>query len=151
MSGRWLLAALHLLGLGIGLGAIWARTRGLRGTLDLPGIRRVLAADSWWGLAALVWIVTGAIRAFTGIEKGTSYYLQNYLFHTKMGLLLLILVLEVGPIVTFIAWRKQVAKNTSPDTSKAARYASTSMVQVVLVVLMVIAATGMARGYGMIR
>ena len=151
MSVRWILAALHLLGLGIGLGAIWARHRGLRGALDLPGIRRVLVADSWWGIAALIWITTGVVRAFSGFEKGTSYYLQNYLFHTKMGLLLLILVLEVGPIVTFAGWRKQVAKRATPDTSKAPRYATTSMVQVGLVVLMVIAATGMARGYGMIR
>ena len=145
---RWILAVSHLLGLGIGLGAVWVRARALRGALDLPGIRRVLAADSWWGIAALIWVVTGVMRAFSGFEKGTTYYLQNYLFHTKLGLFLLILVLEVGPIVTFIAWRRQLAKGGAPDTSKAARFATTSMVQVVLVVLMVITATGMARGYG---
>ena len=149
MSVRWLLAVLHLLGLGIGLGAIWGRNRALRGSLDLAGIRRVLAADTWWGIAALIWIVTGVIRAFSGFEKGTDYYLRNYLFHTKLGLLLLILVLEVGPIVTFGGWRRQLAKGTTPETSKASRFATTSMLQVVLVVLMVIAATGMARGYGM--
>ena len=149
MLGRWILAAFHLLSLGIGLGAIWVRARVLRGPLDLSALRTVLSAHAWWGLAAHLWIVTGVLRAFAGFERGTTYYLHNHLFHAKMGLLLLIIVLEVGPLITFRGWRKQVAKGLTPDTTKAARFATTSMVQVVLVVLMVIAATGMARGYGM--
>ena len=31
MTLRWLLAAVHLLALGIGLGAVWARARSLAG------------------------------------------------------------------------------------------------------------------------
>ena len=55
MTLRWLLAAAHLLALGIGLGAVWARARavGSRG-LDLGGIKRALIADAWWGVAALL-------------------------------------------------------------------------------------------------
>jgi len=77
MSIRWLLAALHLFGLGVGLGAVWARSRALRGTLNTAGIRRVLGADTWWGIAALVWISTGLLRAFAGFEKGTTYYVHG--------------------------------------------------------------------------
>ena len=148
MSVRWILAALHLFGLGIGLGAIWARSRALRAPLDAAAIRRVLQADTWWGIAALVWISTGLVRAFAGFEKGTTYYIHNHLFLMKMGLLVGILILEVGPIVTFGAWRRQLSRGTAVDTSKAERFAGTSTLQVVLVLLMVIAATGMARGYG---
>lgn len=148
MSLRWILAALHLLGLGIGLGAVWARARALRGPLDGAGIRRVLYADTWWGIAALVWVVTGALRAFAGFEKGTRYYIHNHLFVAKMVLFLAILVLEIGPIIAFIGWRSALARNGVPDTSRAARFAGTSLAQVVLVLLMVLAATGIARGYG---
>jgi hypothetical protein len=49
---RWLLAAAHLLALGIGLGAVWARSRALRGSLDPAGLRRVLGADAWWSAGA---------------------------------------------------------------------------------------------------
>ena len=48
---RWLLAAFHLTALGIGLGAVWVRAGALRGPFDPAGLRRVFAADSWWGLA----------------------------------------------------------------------------------------------------
>ena len=86
MTIRWFLAALHLLALGIGLGAIWARSRALGGTLDAAGLKRVFYADNWWGIAALLWLVTGLLGAFGGLEKGTEYYLTNTLFLIKMGL-----------------------------------------------------------------
>ncbi len=149
---RWTFAAIHLLGLGIGLGAVWARARALgalRDTaFDVAAIRRVLVADAWWGIAALVWISTGLMRAFGGIEKGSAYYLHNQLFWAKMALLGLVLVLEIRPMVTFGRWREQVGRRQSVDTGVAAGIARTSYVQVVLVILMVVAATGMARGYG---
>jgi putative membrane protein len=145
---RWLLATLHLIALGIGLGAVYARAQALRGPLDISGLRRVFAADSWWGVAAGLWIVTGLFRALGGYEMGADYYFHNHLFLTKMGLLALILTLEFGVMLRLILWRRAVAHGRLPDTHRAPRYARISMVQAFLVLLMVTAATGMARGYG---
>lgn len=92
--------------------------------------------------------MTGLLRAFAGYEKGSSYYLHNHLFLTKMGLLALILILEVGPLVTLIQWRRAVAAGAVPDTRHAVRYARISLIQSTLVILMVVAATGLARGFG---
>jgi putative membrane protein len=148
MTVRWLLAAFHLLALGVGLGAVWARGRALQGGLDAAGLRRVFYADTGWGVAALVWIGTGLARAFGGFEKGSFYYLHNHVFWGKMGLLVAILVLELRPMVTLIQWRRLVARGAAPDTRSASRFARISFVQAALVVLMVLAATAMARGYG---
>jgi putative membrane protein len=145
---RWSFAALHLIALGIGLGAVWARARALQGPLDASGLRRVFYADNWWGIAALLWIGTGLVRAFAGLEKGTSYYLQNHIFLTKMALLVLILVLEVKPMTTLIRWRTRVRSGQAVDTAGAAGFARISHIQAVITVLMVLAATAMARGYG---
>ncbi|MBA2458057.1 MAG: DUF2214 family protein [Gemmatimonadales bacterium] len=148
MTVRWLFAAAHLIALGIGLGAVWARARALQGPLDPPGLRRVFSADAWWGLAALLWIGTGLVRAFAGLEKGTGYYLHNHVFWTKMALLGLILVLEVSPMLAFIRWRTLVERGEPVDTRPARRFARISYSQAGLVILMVLAATAMARGYG---
>ena len=148
MLVRWLFAWLHLLGLGIGLGAVWARARALRGPLDTAGLRRVFYADGWWGVAAAIWIGTGLVRVIGGLEKGMDYYLQNHVFWGKMTLLLAILVLEIPPMLTFIRWRVQVARGDSPDTAVAGRYARISYLQAALVLLMVLAASAMARGVG---
>jgi putative membrane protein len=51
--------------------------------------------------------------------------------------------------VTLARWRVQLAKGNQPDTSRAERFARISYAQVVLVLLMVLTATAMARGIGM--
>jgi putative membrane protein len=144
----WIFAALHLLGLGLGLGAIWVRSLGLRGTLDANGLRRVFYADTLWAVAAGLWIVTGLVRAFGGLEKGSDYYLGNSIFWLKMALLGLILLLEIWPMVTLIRWRIQLSRSQTINTQSAAGFALISVAQAVLVVAMVFAATAMARGLG---
>ncbi|HXM38283.1 MAG TPA: DUF2214 family protein [Gemmatimonadales bacterium] len=145
---RWLLAALHLLALGIGLGAVWARGRALQAPLDAPGVQRVLYADTWWGIAAVVWITSGLVRAFGGFEKGAAYYLHNHFFLAKMALLAFILALELWPMATFIKWRIRGARGETIDATAAQTFARISFLEATLVVLMVLAATAMARGYG---
>ncbi len=145
---RWLFAAAHLLALGVGLGSIWARARALQGQLDPAGLRRVFYADSWWGVSAILWIGTGLVRAFGGLEKGSDYYLHNHIFWGKMVLLGLILVLEIQPMIALVRWRIQVQRGQPVDTRLAGRFARISYLQAGIIVLMVLAATALARGYG---
>ena len=145
---RWTIAAIHLLGLGLGLGAIWSRSHALKDPSDPRNIQRALFADTLWGIAALLWITTGLARAFAGLEKGSAYYLSNDAFWVKMALLGLVLLLEVWPMVTLIRWRIQLARGETINTEPARCFAQISAVQTVLVVMMVFAATAMARGLG---
>lgn len=149
MIVTWLVATLHLLGLGIGLGAIWARARALGSkVLDTQTIERAMSADNWWGIASLIWIPSGLYRAFGGIEKGTTYYLANHAFHAKMGLLFLLFALEFWQMFTFIIWRMKLAKGEQPDTSRARLFSYFSYAEAAGIVGMVLAATAMARGMG---
>ena len=148
---RWLFAAMHLLALGIGLGSIWGRARALGEPLDAAGLRRVFYADTWWGIAAILWLATGLLRAFGGLEKGTSYYLHNRFFHAKLGLFVLILLLELRPMAALIRWRIDAKRGETVDTSAASMFARISYAQAGLIGLMVLAATAMARGYGYVQ
>lgn len=150
MSATWILAALHLLGLAIGLPAVWARGRALRRPLDAEGLSRVFHADTWWGVAAAVWLVSGLLRAFGPFDKGADYYLHNHLFAAKMGLFLAIFALELVPMIALVGWRKRRRRGEVVDARRAATFARISDIQLVLVLAMVVAATGMARGHGMI-
>jgi putative membrane protein len=149
VTARWLAASFHLLALGIGLGAVWARGRALRSPLNLGTLRQVFLADTLWGVAALLWIGTGLWRLLAGLEKGSGYYLQNHVFLAKMALLVLVLLLELRPMITLIRWRAAVSRGEAPNTSVAPALARISFVQAGLVVLMVFAAAAMARGVGM--
>jgi putative membrane protein len=148
MTTRWALASLHLLALGIGLGAVWVRGKSLSAHLDVGGLRTVFLADTWWGVAALLWIATGAWRLLAGLEKGTGYYFKNQFFLTKMAVLVIILALEVWPMITLVGWRRRVMAGEPPVTKSARALARISYAQAGLVVLMVFLAAAMARGYG---
>ena len=143
---RWLVAAVHLLALGIGLGAIVARAAALGAHLDMTGLRKVFRADNLWALAGLLWISTRVPRAFFGLEKGTAYYLESPAFRLKMAFLLALLLLEIVPVTTLVRWRIGLRRSDILDTSRAMLLARISVVQALLVILMVLAATAMARG-----
>lgn len=145
---RWLLASLHLIALGVGFAAIWSRARALGRLRDDTAHARVFAADGLWGLAAMLWIATGLLRAFGGYEKGSAYYLQSDLFWTKMALLGGVLLLELWPMATLIRWRLVLRRGGELDVRAAPAMARISYVQAALVLAMVFTATAMARGLG---
>ena len=143
-----LLSALHVLSLGIGLGAVFARGRALRriAAEGPSAVRSAFLPDSLWGLAALLWIVTGLGRLFGGVEKSLDFYLYNGFFWLKMGMFASIFALEITPMLTLVRWRIAVRAGESLDTSKASLLARINTVELVLVVLIPFAAAAMARG-----
>lgn len=146
LTVRWLLATFHYLALGIALGSIFGRARTLQAARFTADLRPVFLADNLWGLSGLLFLVTGLWRAFGGVEKGTAYYLQNPLFHAKMGLFVLIVLLEASPALALFRWRREVRRSGSPDLGRAHHFARISYVQLTLLIPMVFLATAIARG-----
>ena len=146
---RLILAWLHLVALAIGFGAVYSRGRTLaERPLTLRDVRRAFIADSWWGVAALLWLVTGLWRLFAGTEKSPSYYQHNSVFMVKMALFLGVLALEIWPMITLIKWRRAAREGWQPDESAAAKIKTISFLEAGVLVLIVLAASAMARGYG---
>ena len=127
-------SALHLLALAIGLPGVFLRGRALTGPLDETGLRRLFAADTVWGVAAGLWIVTGLLRAFGGLEKGGQFYLSSPMFGLKMALLVLVLLLEVWPMVTFIRWRIARSRGQSPPKAPIGALYAINQLQLGIVV-----------------
>jgi putative membrane protein len=161
---RVTLAWLHLLALGIGFWAVFARGRALReAAAELPGtaaLRRAFLADAHWGAAAILWLATGLWRYLGSTEKATSYYNSNHIFLTKMTLFVIVLLLEIGPMMTLIRWRAALGRagaskgaDGAPaavpiDPGRARRIATVSYIEGAVVAVMVLTAVAMARGFG---
>lgn len=145
------LAGLHLIALGLGLGAVIQRGTALREVPDARSLRRVFRADTWWGIAALLWVATGLWRYLLGMEKSVAYYDGNYLFLAKMALFAVVVVLEIWPMALLIRWRIALRRGAAagvvavPGTARIV--ATISHLQALLVVLIVFTAVAMARGY----
>lgn len=147
MLVHWFLATIHLWAFALGFWAVLSRGTAFRRLATGVGeARSVLIADNLWGISAVVLLVTGGMRAFGGYEKGADYYLHQPLFHLKMTLFVLILLLEVAPMITLIKWRIARARGAAIDTGRATLFARISHIEALLVLLIVMAATGMARG-----
>ncbi len=149
---RIALAGLHLLALGLGLGAVLSRGTFLREPPTAGSLTRAFRADTLWGIAAALWIGTGLWRVLASSEKSMQYYLHNHLFYTKMGLLAAILALEIWPMMTLIRLRVAMARGEAGElsarSSTLGRIATISHIEAAIVVIMIFVAAAMARGYG---
>lgn len=139
-------AILHLLALAIGIAAVYVRWRVLRKLTSIEGLNAVFHADNWYGVAALIWIGTGLMRAFGGLEKGTEHYLENHWFLGKMGLFGLVLLLELWPMVNLVQWRMALRKARPIRLDRAPTMALLTGLQIPLLLVMVCMAAVMARG-----
>ena len=151
MIARASLSALHVLALAIGVGAVFARGLRLRDLRRSPedavSLRRLLLADGLWGVAALLWIATGLLRAFGRLEKTPEFYLRNGFFWVKMGLFVLVLLLEVLPMMTFMRWRAERSRGASPvPGANISRLIAFNDAETAIVVVIPFIAALMARG-----
>src|SRR5262245_9381211 len=142
-----IMSALHLLALAIALPSVYLRGRALKGRLDREGFQRLFAADTAWGIAAGLWLVTGLLRAFGGLEKGSAFYLGSRLFWTKMALFAAVVLLEIRPMMTFLRWRRLRRGRQRPDTTNAQSLYVLNHIEMALIVLIVFVASFMARGF----
>jgi putative membrane protein len=140
-----LLSALHVLTLALGLGAVFTRGRALARPLDDEGWRRLLAADTAWGIAAGLWIATGLARIVWG-GKEPDFYWYNGFFWLKMALFAFVFLLESAPMSTFIRVRSARKRNTALPRLNVQTYARINAVEVALMVTIVFVAAFMARG-----
>ena len=138
-----LFSTFHIFALVLGLPAVWLRGRAMQ-RQDLPALFR---ADAAWGIAALLWIVTGLTRVFF-TEKGPSWYANQPLFWHKMGLFALVFVLEIWPMITFVRWRRLRASGKDVDLTRLPALIRVNKVEVALVIIIPFFASMMARGVG---
>jgi putative membrane protein len=107
----------------------------------------LFAADSLWGVAAGLWIVTGLTRAFGHVERDPEFYLRNGFFYVKMALFVSVVALEIVPMVTFIRWRIARRKGGTPWVgAPIERLVRINDIEVGAVVVIVFVAALMARG-----
>lgn len=148
MFTRWFVAAIHLLAFAAGLGSITVRARAFfRVGSDASAVPMILVADNIWGISAGVSLGTGLWRLFA-LEKGVDYYTSQHAFWAKMAVFIGVLALELWPMVTLIGWRVAQARGKALNLTYTRLFAWISVIEAAAVVLILLAATAMARGFG---
>lgn len=78
----------------------------LKKQLTRAEISRLAILDAVYGIAAITLWGAGLTMWFGGVTKPTMYYNQNWIFHTKLSLILVIGLLSIYPTVFFLRNRK---------------------------------------------
>lgn len=119
--------------------------------LDAQRARTLIRIDIAYGATAGVVLLTGFARVLW-FAKGTDYYLQNFLFHAKVGLFILVGLISILPTFTFLNWRPALLAGQAPQLSpgRAKAVIMTIRLELLLLLIIPLLAVLMARGYGMI-
>lgn len=109
-----IVAYLHYLSLGVIFATLATELFSLKSELTTKLGWRILIADSAYGMAGILVLVTGILRVlYFGQE--TSYYLSQPLFWVKMLLFVVVGTLSLYPTFTFLGWIKYLRLDKAPE------------------------------------
>ena len=122
----------------------------LRDALTDKAARKIIAADTVYGISAGVLLVVGLSRVFH-FEKGATYYFHTWTFIAKLTLFILIGLASIVPTLEFLSWRRAVKQGQTPvvDADKLRRLRSIIHLELAGVVLILLMAALMAKGIGL--
>ncbi len=101
---------LHYIGIMILMGALLAEYFMVKQDISAAQIKSLTKIDLVYGIAAALVLVSGLLRWFIVDAKGAAYFNINHMFHIKLTLFVVIVVLSVFPTRAFIKWRKLVVR-----------------------------------------
>ena len=116
----------------------------LKDSMNRKEIRRMSIVDGVYGVGAVLAVVAGLLLWFA-VGKPAEFYTQNWIFHTKVGLAILMGLVSIYPTVFFMKNRKgepqeQVAIPSGIKWS--------IRVELLLILIIPLLAVLMARGIG---
>lgn len=113
---------------------------------------RLLRTDSIFGISAGLVLIVGLLRV-TYFEKGPGYYWHDAFFLTKFGAFLAAALISIYPTITFLSWRRGLTAGAAPEisTSRTRRVRMCLMLELTAIVLILLCAALMARGFGYLR
>ena len=121
----------------------------IKDDLSVRNARRLLVADTVYGVSATIALIVGLLRVFY-FEKGASYYFHSAPFIVKLVTFALIALISFYPTREFLSWRKSLKVGQAPTVAPAKLRAIRSIIHLELagVTLIIFCAVLMARGIG---
>lgn len=114
---------LHYIGIMVLMGSLITEHIILKPSITKEQIKSLTSIDLMYGISAALVLITGLLRWFIVDPKGAAYFNVNPLFHIKVTLFVIVVILSLFPTMKFFKWRKQVKQGvefeiTSKDVKK---------------------------------
>jgi len=144
MLAEALLRYLHFISIFILVASVLAEWRLLKPELPRREIKRLAKVDSLYGLSAITAVGAGLALWF-GVGKPAAFYSENWIFILKVSLAILLGLLSAYPTIFFFKHRKGPEEEKVPIPQLLRTMV---LLEVLLLVIIPLCATLMARGYG---
>lgn len=144
MTTDLLLRYFHFLGIFAMFALLTVQHMQLKGQVEAGGMRKIAVMDAVYGAAALVVLLCG-LGMWFWVGKPAGFYSQNWVFHTKITLFVLVGILSFMPT-------RFILKNRKNATAVAVPKSVTMMIRMELLLMCIIPllAVLMANGVGYI-
>lgn len=142
-----LLSAFHFLLVFTLVAILAAQSALIRPGITVSSLRLATNLDRGYGVSAVLLLGVGFGRVYWG-AKGSSIYLLNPLFWTKIGLFTIVAVLSIPPTLRLLRWSKQAHLQTGflPSDEQVRRCQWWLRAQMIVVGFIPFLAAAMARG-----
>jgi putative membrane protein len=144
-----LLSSFHFLLIFMLVAVLAAQYVLIRPGMTASGLRLAANLDRIYGMSAVLLLGVGFARVFWG-AKGSSFYLSNPLFWTKIGLFTTVAILSIPPTVQLIGWNKHIHSRTEfhPSDEQVRHIQRWLRAEVFVLLFIPFVAAAMARGMG---
>lgn len=102
-----LIPYLHYIGIMALMGALITEHVMLKPGITKDQIKSLAMVDLIYGISAAIVLISGLLRWFVVDIKGAEFFTKNPLFHIKLTLFVVIVLISLYPTKKFLKWRKQ--------------------------------------------
>lgn len=146
-----LIPYLHYIGIMSLMGALITEHVVLKPGITKTDIKSLAQVDVIYAVSAAIVLITGLLRWFVVDPKGADFFTKNPMFHIKLTLFVVIVVLSVFPTIKFLKWKKQsnLDGNFEPDNKAVKKQLMFIRIELLLIAIIPLLAVLVAGGIRM--
>jgi putative membrane protein len=106
-----LIPYLHFIGIMLLMGSLFAEYVLLRPGINKNQLKLLSVADLIYWISAAIVLISGLLRWFIVDPKGADYFIHQPMFHIKLTVFVVIIILSIMPTLKFMKWKKQAGSD----------------------------------------
>lgn len=146
-----LIPYLHYIGIMSLMGTLITEHVVLKPGITKTEIKSLAQVDVIYAVSVAIVLITGLLRWFVVDPKGADFFTKNPIFHIKLTLFVIIVVLSVFPTIKFLKWKKQsnLDGNFQPNNNAVKKQLMFIRIELLLIAIIPLLAVLVAGGIRM--
>lgn len=108
---------LHFIGIMVLMGALISEHLILKPGITKEQIKSLAGVNLIYVIAAILVLASGLLRWLVYDPKGTDFFSANPMFHVKLTLFFVVIILSLFPTMKLLKWKKQAKQGNHLDIS----------------------------------